>query len=257
MSLSQLTFSSPTTLVHVVRFAGLTHLSLIASTAAPSYSFTLPVVALLARLPLEHLTLTNFSDISVPALATTCTGLKSLALLAGSAAGEFIVEPIFPRIRRLRLSCSMGQKILLGLLHACPDLVELHLEEDFLSGAFLTGPRLLESPRPNLPQLEQLTLRTQPPGCDSVVDLRVSPADLDAALAALPALRRVRTDNFKIRFHLENSATRQQPIALEWCVCTKCFAEYPKVSPKQRELWENAHYKRVGMGTAALGIMMS
>lgn len=253
----ELTFASATTLAHIVRFSGLTHLSLIASTVAPPHPFASPIVPLLARLPLKHLSLTNFSGVSVLALATTGMGLESLALLAGSTLSEFITAPIFPRLRRLRLSCSMIQSMLLALLRACPDLVELHLEEDFLTGGFLTGKGFLSSPRPNLAQLESLTLCTRPPGCNSVVDLRVSPSDLDAALAELPALRRVRTDNFKIRFHLENGVTRQQPIALEWCVCTKCFVEYPKVSPKQQELWTNVHFKQPEEGVAAPGMMTS
>lgn len=251
----ELTFASTATLDHVVRFTGLTHLSLIASTAAPSHPFSSHAVALLARLPLKQLSLANFSGVSVPTLAMTCPGLESLALLAGSARDEFIVEPIFSRLRRLRLSCTMLHSMLLALLRACPDLVELHLEEDFLSGAFLTGPGSLSRPRPSLVRLEQLTLRTRPPGCNSVVDLRVSPSDLDAALAELPALRRVRTDNFKIRFHLENGSTRQQPIALEWCTCAKCFSEYQKVSPEQQELWANVHFKKVEKGLAAPGMM--
>ncbi|KAH9380058.1 hypothetical protein HPB48_001710 [Haemaphysalis longicornis] len=252
----ELTFSSHETLAHVVRFSRLTHLSLIGSTAVPPHPFSSPVVALLARLPLKHLSLTNFRDVSVPTLAMACPGLESLTILAGSARDEFIVPPVFHRLRRLRLSCFMRQPMLVALLHACRDLVELHLEEDYLSGGFLTGPAFMSSPRPSLTQLERLTLRTRPPGCNSVVDLRVSPSDLDAALAELPALRQVRTDNFKIRFHLDNGAARPPPIALEWLGCSKCFSEYPKVSSEQQELWANVHFKKVGKGVAPSGMMM-
>lgn len=241
----EVTFVSTETLTQVAHFAGLTDLTLISSTEVPNHPFGSHVEKVLSQLPLKNLSLTKFRAVSVPAIAINCPGLESLALIAGSARDEYIATPLFSRLRRLRLSCSMHQPMLLALLRACPDLQELHLEDDRLSGAFLTGPGFLSSPRPILSQVERLTLRTRPPGCNSVVDCRVSSSDLDAALAALPALRRVRTDNFKIRHHLEeNKAVRREPITLEWCACNTCFTEYPKVSPQQQEVWANVHYRR-------------
>ncbi|KAL1419573.1 hypothetical protein MTO96_025311 [Rhipicephalus appendiculatus] len=89
--------------------------------------------------------------------------------------------------------------------------------------------------RPRFEHLQRLTLRTNwdhECGLDTRSDL---PSDLDSTLACLPSLRRVRSDDYNIRLHVASCFPH---IALDWCVCTVCCAEFRKVDGDHNYLYK-------------------
>lgn len=235
----QMTASSEEAFWSVGGFCWLTHVDLTSTIAKPHCSFEPNVPEALSKLPLKHLSLTYFNDVGVSAIGTTWRDLEFLAITACAVRDEEIASDAFPKLKSLLVGCDMKRALFFDLLRSCPGLVDLRLERDKLSLMFLTGPR---SPgeRPRFDRLERLTLRTSYGRDCSLVDKRVLPSDLDSTLSLLPALRRVRTDSYKIRFHVNFTAPQ---ISLDWCSCTICFAEFPKVDAEHQRRFTNTHYK--------------
>ncbi|XP_075726562.1 uncharacterized protein LOC142768467 [Rhipicephalus microplus] len=203
----------------------------------------------ISQLTLKSLRLSYVSDVSVSAIAKHCRGLECLGLDECVVLDEEMdEETLFESLRVLRVGKTMSQQTFFGLLRSCPNLVELKIYDDALTTAFLLGlPEFaaehrrsspLRLPALRLKCLEALTLRTDSRGRGGLAGRPKLPEELDRTLACLPELRKVCTDDFRVRFHIERCAPK---VRLEWEGCTVCLAEYPKVDEFQEELWLDVH----------------
>ncbi|KAL1480405.1 hypothetical protein MTO96_051050 [Rhipicephalus appendiculatus] len=221
-------------------FANVTQLSLNFASETSYCPFYPHIANVLSRLTLESLWLSNVTDVSVSTIAKLCGGLECLGLGECVVLDEEIGEDtLFQCLRKLRVGRSMSERTFFGLLRSCPSLAELQVYDDDLTTAFLLGLPEFAVKHTGLECLETLTLRTDPRGCGGLVGRQVLPDDLDRALAVLPALRSVRTDDFRVRLHIEMCAPQ---VRLDWDGCTVCLAEYPKMDSFQERLWLDVHH---------------
>ncbi|KAL1419569.1 hypothetical protein MTO96_025307 [Rhipicephalus appendiculatus] len=130
----------------------------------------------------------------------------------------------------------MKEELFFKLLKSCPGLRELEIDKDELTTTFLVGPPESCGERPMLAHVERLTLRTSTDWYDicTLDEVEDLPSDLDSTLSCLPSLRRVRTDNYDIRLHINSCFPN---IALDWCTCTVCASEFPKMNEVQRSVY--------------------
>ncbi|XP_070384035.1 uncharacterized protein [Dermacentor albipictus] len=238
----RLTTTAERSLADAASFSNVTDLSLSFASLTSYGRFDPHVVDALSRLTLESLRLTNIGDVSVSAIAKRCRGLECLGLSECVVRDEEIDEnTVFQCLRTLRIGRSMSEWTFFGLLRSCPCLAELQLHDDALTTAFIVGLPRFSFEHRTLDCIERLTLHTNVGGRSGLAGLRELPSDLDNVFALLPALRSVRTDDYRVRLHIENCAPW---LDLQWGLCTVCFAEYPKVDASQHEMWRNLHYSK-------------
>ncbi|XP_037524937.1 uncharacterized protein LOC119401977 isoform X2 [Rhipicephalus sanguineus] len=221
-------------------FSNVTQLSLNFASETSYCPFYPHIVNVLSRLTLESLRLSNVTDVSVSAIAKHCRGLECLGLGECVVLDEEIAEDTeFQCLRKLRVGRSMSERTFFGLLRSCPSLAELQVHDDDLTTALLLGLPQFAVKYCGLDCLERLALRTDPKGRGGLAGRQGLPDDLDRALTALPALRIVRTDDFRVRLHMERCAPW---VRLEWYGCTVCLSEYPKMDSFQEQLWLDVHH---------------
>ncbi|XP_075530344.1 uncharacterized protein LOC142563645 isoform X2 [Dermacentor variabilis] len=238
----KLTTTAERSLADAASFSNVTDLSLSFASLTSYGRFDPHVVDALSRLTLESLRLTNIGDVSVPAIAKRCRGLECLGLSECVVRDEEIDEnTMFQCLRTLRIGRSMSEWMFFGLLRSCPGLAELQLYDDALTTAFIVGLPRFSFEHRTLDCIERLTLHTNVGGRSGLAGLQELPSDLDNVFALLPALRSVRTDDYRVRLHIENCAPW---LDLQWGLCTVCFAEYPKVDASQYQMWRNLHYSK-------------
>ncbi|XP_037499301.2 uncharacterized protein LOC119373344 [Rhipicephalus sanguineus] len=230
-----LTAESESAIGRVASYTKVTHLSLVSSLPKDKCSFEPHVTEVLSVLRLVHLSLKRFCGVKLSVIANLCPHLKFLGIFMCVVDGEEDAAADFPNLEHLHLDCAMKEGSFFKLLRSCPGLRELELEVDELTTAFVVGPPESCGERPRLEHVKRLALRTN---CDveSGLDTRDDlPSDLDLTLACLPSLRRVRSDSYEIRLHVASCFPH---IALDWCVCTLCFAEFPKISGDHKDLYK-------------------
>ncbi|KAL1419571.1 hypothetical protein MTO96_025309 [Rhipicephalus appendiculatus] len=132
--------------------------------------------------------------------------LKFLGMRACGIHDEEDIAANFSNLEHLRLGSAMKEASFFKLLKSCPGLRELEIDKDELTTAFVVA-------------------------LDDVDDL---PSDLDLTLSCLPSLRRVRTDNYDIRFHINSCFPN---IALDWCTCTVCASEFPEMNELHGDMY--------------------
>ncbi|KAH7940796.1 hypothetical protein HPB49_005830 [Dermacentor silvarum] len=221
----ELSASCESALEKVASYAKVTHLSLAFDTAKPRCAFKPHVTKLLSVLRLVQLSLTNFCEVKLSTIAIQCPQLKTLRIFACDIDDENTPIEDFTHLEYLRISSDMKEDSFFTLLRSCPGLQELHLGKVELTTAFVVGPSCAE--RPSLEHVQRLTLGTSRGSKCALDDRNDLPSVLDSTLLSLPSLRFMRTDNFNIRLHIASCFPR---ISLEWCRCTFCFAEFPKIT---------------------------
>ncbi|XP_054918354.2 uncharacterized protein [Dermacentor andersoni] len=203
----RLTTTAERSLADAASFSNVTDLSL-SFASLSSYSRFYPhVVDALCRLTLESLWLTNIGDVSLSAIAKRCRGLECLGLSECVVRDEEIDEnTVFQCLRTLRIRSSISEWTFFGLLRSCPRLAELQLYNDALTTAFIVGlPRFFCEHR-TLDCIERLKLHANMGRRSSLDGRQELPCDLDNVFALLPALRSVRTDDYRERLRIENCA---------------------------------------------------
>ncbi|KAL1475735.1 hypothetical protein MTO96_037069 [Rhipicephalus appendiculatus] len=238
--LFQLTSTTERGLEEAGCFSNVTQLSLNFASESSYCAFYPHIVNVLSRLTLESLWLSNVTDVSVSAIAKHCRGLECLGLGECVVLDEEIDEDtLFQCLRKLRVGRSMSKRTFFGLLRSCPSLAELQVYDDDLTTAFLLDLPEFAVKHGGLECLETLTLRTDPRAPWGSPGRQGLPEELDRALAVVPALRTLRTDDFRVRLHIERYAPQ---VRLEWDGCTVCLAEYPKMDSFQERLWMDVHH---------------
>ncbi|KAH7940795.1 hypothetical protein HPB49_005829 [Dermacentor silvarum] len=251
----ELTASCESVLEKVASYTKVTHLTLTFGSSKCRCSFEPHVTQVLSVLRLVHLSLTNFSEKKLSIIADQCPQLEFLGICACGVEDDKNTTGNFSNLENLRIGSDMKEHSFFKLLRSCPGLRELHLENDELTTAFIAGssPSFVESTE--LEHLQRLTLRTNRDGKCGVDTRNNLPSDLDSVLLRLPSLRRVRTDNFKIRLHIASCFPN---ILLEWCVCSFCSAEFPKIDDFQNEVYTHNQFldpkKAVGSVQAELRV---
>ncbi|XP_075554782.1 uncharacterized protein LOC142587560 [Dermacentor variabilis] len=229
----ELTARCESVLEKVARYTKVTHLTLIFGSSKSSCSFEPHVTKVLSVLHLVHLSLTNFSEVKLSVIANQCPQLEFLGICACGVEDENS-SGNFANLEHLRIGSNMKERSFFNLLRSCPCLRELHLEKDDLTTAFVVGPSPSCGEPPAFEHLQRLSLRTNMDGKCGVDTSNDLPSHLDSIMLRLPLLRRVRTDNYKIRHHI---ASCFPSISLDWCVCTFCSAEFPKIDELQSEVY--------------------
>ncbi|KAH7933009.1 hypothetical protein HPB49_006603 [Dermacentor silvarum] len=238
----RLTTAMERSLADAASFSNVTDLSLSFASPTSRCRFDPHVVDALSRLTLESLSLTNIGDVCVSAIAKRCRGLERLGLIECVVLDEDIDEnAVFQCLRILLIASSLSERTFFVLLRSCPCLTELQLYDDALTTAFIVGLQRFSCEHQTLYSLERLTLHTNVGSRSGLSGRQELPADLDRMLALLPALRKVCTDDYRLRLHFENRAPW---VDLRWGVCMVCFAEYPKMDALQEEMWRKLHYPK-------------
>ncbi|KAH6926339.1 hypothetical protein HPB50_017412 [Hyalomma asiaticum] len=209
-------------------------------------SFDPHVTEVLSVLGLVHLSLTHFCKVRLSVIANLCPHLKFLAVrVCDIDEDDDTGATTFSNLEHLYIGSAMKEPSFFKLLSSCPGLRELELDKDELTTAFIAGPSSLCSGEPfRLEHLERLTLRTftewyKECSLNSRTELV---SELDATIRRLPSLRRVRTDNYKIRLRIGSCFPN---IALDWCTCTACFAEFPRIHSLQEETYAATQYLKL------------
>uniref|UniRef100_A0A6M2E2C1 Putative secreted protein n=1 Tax=Amblyomma tuberculatum TaxID=48802 RepID=A0A6M2E2C1_9ACAR len=115
------------------------------------------------------------------------------------------------------------------LLKATTNLATLRLD-----GAVLCALFLIRCSTEPMPSLHRLTLGTD----EQLPGLALTGDDLRCLVEALPSLRHAATDSYDLRlFFLHYMPT----VTLDWCHCTICAAEYPRLDDDQKTLWNSIH----------------
>ncbi|KAL1430137.1 hypothetical protein MTO96_002396 [Rhipicephalus appendiculatus] len=182
---------------------------------------------LLTKLPgLEELELENCGGIRLLAISRLCARLKILRLVncVGSLSDVPVDADAFADLECLELDMQILKAVFNSLLCAAKNkLRSAHFCDEALCLAFLqhcvqNGRRL---PFQNL---ERLILNTK----ESLSALGLQPEDLNDALHALPALRRVETNSFDLRLFFENCCTPRGRVSLSWIGCVYCAVHRPE-----------------------------
>ncbi|XP_075554780.1 uncharacterized protein LOC142587559 isoform X2 [Dermacentor variabilis] len=217
----------------VPSYTKVTHLSLAFNTAKPRCALEPHATELLSVLRLVQLSLTNFCDVKLSTIADQCPQLKSLRICACDIDDENPPIQGFPHLEYLRIVSDMKEHSFFMLLRSCPGLQDLHIGKHELTTAFVVGPSCGE--RPCLEHVQRLTLGTRKNDKCALDDRNDLPACLDSTLLRLPSLRLVRTNNFNIRLHINSCLPS---VSLEWCGCTFCGVEFPKLNYVQTKASE-------------------
>lgn len=240
----ELTASSESAVANVASYTSVTHLSLIFAMSKHKCSFDPHVTEVLSVLRLVHLSLTHFCKVRLPVIANLCPHLKFLAVRVCDIDEDDDTGATFSNLEHLYIGCAMKEPSFFKLLSSCPRLRELELDKDELTTAFIAGPSSFFGEPFRLEHVERLTLRTLTEwynecGLDSRTELV---SELDEALRRLPSLQRVRTDNYKIRLRIASCFPN---IALDWCTCTACFAEFPRIHSLQEQTYAVTQYLKL------------
>lgn len=240
----ELTASSESAIGKVASYTSVTHLSLISAMLKDKCSFEPHVTEVLSVLRLVHLSLTHFCKVRLSVIANLCPHLKFLAVRVCDIDEDDDTGATFFNLEHLYIGSVMKEPSFFKLLWSCPGLRELELDKDELTTAFIAGPSSLCGEPFRLEHVERLTLRTftewyNECGLDSRTELV---SELDATLRRLPSLRRVRTDNYKIRLRIASCFPN---IALDWCTCTACFAEFPRIHSLQEKTYAVTQYLKL------------
>ncbi|KAL1419567.1 hypothetical protein MTO96_025305 [Rhipicephalus appendiculatus] len=237
----ELTAASESAIAKVASYTNVTHLSLFSALPKDKIPFEPHVTQVLSVLQLVHLSLTHFCGVKLSVIAKLCPQLKFLGIRVCGVDDEGDTAANFSSLEHLRVGSEMKEESFFKLLRSCPDLRELEIDKDELTTAFVAGPDESCWERPKLEHVERLTLRTNTDwfdicSLDYVVDL---PSALDSTLSSLPSLRRVRTDHYDVRLHINSCFPN---IALDWCMCTLCVSEFPKMNEQQRDIYDCTQY---------------
>ncbi|KAH8029276.1 hypothetical protein HPB51_024701 [Rhipicephalus microplus] len=236
----KLTAACEGAIAKVASYTKLTHLSLFSAMPREKSLFQPHVTQVLSALRLVHLSLAHFSGVRLSVIAELCPQLKFLALRACDISDEEDMVTSFSNLEHMCVGSTMKKESFFKLSRSCPGLRELEIDKDELTTAFVVGPDASCGERPILERVVRLTLRTNTDwsdfcGLDHVDDL---PRNLDSTLSRLPSLRRVRTDSFKIRLHINCCFPN---IALDWCTCTFCDSKFPDIDQQHRDLYLLTH----------------
>nr|XP_054918356.1 uncharacterized protein LOC129380670 isoform X4 [Dermacentor andersoni] len=193
-----LTTTTERSLADAASFSNVTDLSLSFASLTSYSRFDPHVVDALSRLTLESLWLTNIGDVSVSAIAKRCRGLECLGLSECVVRDEEIDEnTVFQCLPTLRIGSSMSEWTFFGLLRSCPCLAELQMYKYTLTTAFIVGLPRFSCKHRTLDCIELLTLHANVGGRSGLDGRHELPSDLDNVFALLPALRSVRTDDYR------------------------------------------------------------
>ncbi|XP_075721630.1 uncharacterized protein LOC142764968 [Rhipicephalus microplus] len=236
----ELTAACEGAIAKVARYTKLTHLSLFSAMPREKSLFQPHVTQVLSALRLVHLSLAHFCGVGLSVIAELCPQLKFLSIRACDISDEEDMVTSFSNLEHMCVGSTMKKEFFFKLLRSCPGLRELEIDKDELTTAFVVGPDASCGKRPILERVERLTLRTNTDwsefcGLDHVDDL---PRNLDSTLSRLPSLRRVRTDSFKIRLHINCCFPN---IVLDWCTCTICDSKFPDIDQQHRDLYQLTH----------------
>nr|XP_054918354.1 uncharacterized protein LOC129380670 isoform X2 [Dermacentor andersoni] len=194
----RLTTTTERSLADAASFSNVTDLSLSFASLTSYSRFDPHVVDALSRLTLESLWLTNIGDVSVSAIAKRCRGLECLGLSECVVRDEEIDEnTVFQCLPTLRIGSSMSEWTFFGLLRSCPCLAELQMYKYTLTTAFIVGLPRFSCKHRTLDCIELLTLHANVGGRSGLDGRHELPSDLDNVFALLPALRSVRTDDYR------------------------------------------------------------
>uniref|UniRef100_A0A023GBG6 Uncharacterized protein n=1 Tax=Amblyomma triste TaxID=251400 RepID=A0A023GBG6_AMBTT len=184
----------------------------------------------LKRLKLKHLSLKFIKGISLLAVAQNWPQLQSLSLAECSVDDDLDEIPpgSFAGLVKLRVGSDISIRTLEMVLGATRRLVTLRLDGDLLCTSFVIRCSL-----GSLPRLERLTLGTK----QSLPALVLTGNDVRYLIKALPALRYVATDSYDLRLFFENYMPK---VTLDWCQCTTCAAEFPRIDEAQKDFWTKA-----------------
>ncbi|XP_075733014.1 uncharacterized protein LOC142775481 isoform X2 [Rhipicephalus microplus] len=212
-------------------FDQLTDLSLMFIAQGTLCSFQGPVEDTLKNLPLKHLSLKFFKDVSLAAVAKHWPSLETLSLPECSVIendADDLIPGSFAGLVNLRLGAGIAIPTFKSLLGATRRLISLCLDADLLVTSFVS-----HCSHGSLPRLERLVLRTE----HTLKVLCLTVKALQFLVEALPALRYVVTDSYDLRLFFENIMPH---VTLDWTQCTTCPAEFPRIDETQREFWQKA-----------------
>ncbi|KAL3192895.1 hypothetical protein MRX96_058410 [Rhipicephalus microplus] len=194
----EVTTTHSQTIAAIGVFDQLTDLSLMFIAQGTLCSFQGPVEDALRNLPLKHLSLKFFKDVSLAAVAKHWPSLETLSLPECSVIendADDLIPGSFAGLVNLRLGANIAIPTFKSLLGATRRLISLCLDADLLVTSFVS-----HCSHGSLPRLERLVLRTE--HTLKVLDLTVKA--LQFLVEALPALRYVVTDSYDLRLFFEN-----------------------------------------------------
>lgn len=221
----EVTTSYTETIAQVASFKTLISISLLFIAQDARLPFRGLLEDTLKQLKLQHLSLGFIQGISLNDVARNWPKLQSLSLSECSVEIEDIVPGSFAGLVSLRLGLGVSFRSFEALLGAARRLVTLHIDGDRLCTAFVVQCSL-----GSLPSLERLVLGTEKP----LPQLALTGDDTLFLLKALPSLRYVATDSYDLKLFFENYMPK---VVTDWCQCTTCAAEFPRVGEKQRDRW--------------------
>ncbi|KAK8770761.1 hypothetical protein V5799_012774 [Amblyomma americanum] len=218
-------------LIQIRRFTDVTDLTLtyLAGSLLP---FRRLYEDVLEQLRLKHLSLKFFSDVSLSTIAGKWPDLQSLSLFDCSIANDlhYIPPGSLQGLASLGFSfCGNGEE---AAKRAVSTLLKRNtqLEALRLEGAAVCVLFLVHCSAEPLPSLQRLTLATdeQLPGLGLAAD------DVRCLVEALPSLRYAATDSYDLRLFFLHY---MPAVTLDWCHCTICAAEFPRLGDEQRDTW--------------------
>lgn len=187
---------------------------------------------------LKNLKLKFVSGGSLSAIATKWPDLQSLSLSGCSIVND--EQDILPgslqslvslglRLHDYDNTAHVRKHVASLLLQATTQLASLRLDGAVLCAFFLVRCRTEK-----FPSLERLTLGTdgQLPGLELTAD------DLRCLEGALPSLRYAATDSYDLRLFFQHF---MPAVTLDWCHCTTCAAEFPRLNDEQKDVWNELH----------------
>ncbi|XP_037289552.2 uncharacterized protein LOC119183332 [Rhipicephalus microplus] len=223
----EVTTTHSQTIAAIGVFDQLTDLSLmfIAQGTLHMCSFQGPVEDTLKNVPLKHLSLKFFKDVSLAAVAKHWPSLETLSMPECSVIendADDLIPGSFAGLVNLRLGADIAIPTLESLLGASRRLISLCLDADLLVTSFVN-----RCSHGLLPRLERLVLRTE----HTLKVLCLTVKALQFLVEALPAFRYVVTDSYDLRVFFQN---HMPYVTLNWTQCTICSAEFPRIDETQR-----------------------